>query len=69
MFVYIINIYFDIYIYLVTADVVCLYPSIPHNADLEALKAVLDKRENHSIPTEKLVKMAEFVLKNNFFWI
>ena len=46
---------------------VCLYPSIPHNADLEALKAVLDKRENHSIPTEKLVKMAEFVLKNNFF--
>ena len=67
MFVYIINIYFDIYIYLVTADVVCLYPSIPHNADLEALKTVLDKRENHSIPTEKLVKMAEFVLKNNFF--
>ena len=51
----------------VTADVVGLYPSIPHNAGLEALKTVLDKRENHSIPTEKLVKMAEFVLKNNFF--
>ena len=32
-----------------------------------ALKTVLDKRENHSIPTENLVKMAEFVLKNNFF--
>ena len=44
-----------------------LYPSIPHNAGLEALKTVLDKRENHSIPTEKLVKMAEFVLKNIFF--
>ena len=56
------------YIYLVTADVVCLYPSIPHNADLEALKTALDKGENHSIRTEKLVKMAEFVvLKNNFF--
>ena len=52
---------------LVTADVVGLYPSIPHNAGLEALKTVLDKRENHSIPTEKLVKMAEFVLKNSFF--
>ena len=39
---------------LVTADVVGLYPSIPHNAGLEALKTVLDKRENHSIPTEKL---------------
>ena len=28
---------------LVTADVVALYPSIPHNAGLEALKTVLDK--------------------------
>ena len=28
---------------LVTADVVGLYPSIPHNAGLEALKTVLDE--------------------------
>ena len=32
---------------LFTADVVGLYPSIPHNAGLEALTTVLDKRENH----------------------
>ena len=44
-----------------------LYLSIPHNSGLEALKTILDKRENHSILTEKHVKMAEFVLKNNFF--
>ena len=30
---------------LVTADVVGLYPSIPHEAGLEALKKALDERE------------------------
>ena len=30
---------------LVTADVVGLYPSIPHQAGLEALKKALDERE------------------------
>ena len=30
---------------LVTADVVSLYPSIPHQAGLEALKKALDERE------------------------
>ena len=52
---------------LVTADVVDLYPSIPHNIGLRALKEVLDKREQKKIPTEDLVQMADFVLKNNFF--
>ena len=52
---------------LVTADVVGLYPSIPHQADLEALKEALDKRKTHKVPTGKLVKMAEIVLKNNYF--
>ena len=51
---------------LVTADVVGLYPSIPHKAGLQALKNALEKREQKHIPTEKLINMAEFVLKNNF---
>ena len=49
---------------LVTADVVSLYPSIPHQSGLEALKKALDARENKFISTDDLVKMAEFVLKN-----
>ena len=52
---------------LVTADVVGLYPSIPHEAGLKALKEALDKRENRNIATNDLVRMAEFVLKNNYF--
>ena len=52
---------------LVTADVVVLYPSIPHNEHLEVLKKQLDNFYEKSIPTEDLVKMAEFVLKNNYF--
>ena len=34
---------------------------------LRALKEVLDRREEKKISTEDLVKMAEFVLKNNYF--
>ena len=33
---------------LVTADVLGLYPSIPHEAGLKALREVLDKRENNN---------------------
>ena len=52
---------------LVTADVVGLYPSIPHKEGLEALKATLQKRVNPKVPTKILVDMAEFVLSNNYF--
>ena len=52
---------------LVTADVVGLYPSIPHNAGIKALKDTLDCRQNKKIPTDILLKMAEFVLPNNYF--
>ena len=52
---------------LVTADVVGLYPSIPHQAGLIALKEALDKSLLKKIPTDDLIKMAEFVLSNNFF--
>ena len=44
---------------LVTADVVGLYPSIPHNAGLNTLNEALDCRQNKKIPT--------FVLTNNCF--
>ena len=52
---------------LVMADVVDLYPSIPHEAGLKALREVLDNREEHTVPTSKLTKMTDFVLKNNYF--
>ena len=52
---------------LVTADAVGLYPSIPYNEGLEVLKKQLHNFSEKSIPTEDLVKMAEFVLKNNYF--
>ena len=51
--------------FLVTVDVVGLYLSIPHDEGLEVLRKQLN--DNKSIPTEDLVKMAEFVLKNNYF--
>ena len=52
---------------LVTADVVGLYPSIPHNAGLETLRRRLNERETSEIPTNDIVQTAEFVLKNIFF--
>ena len=52
---------------LVTANVVGLYPSIPHQAGLKAFKETLKKRDIKNIPTENLVKMAKFVLNNNIF--
>ena len=40
-----------------------LWGSIPY----EAFREALDKQGKKSIPIEDLVKMAEFLLKNNFF--
>ena len=51
--------------FLVTADVVGLY--IPQDEGLEVLRKQLNVFDNKSVPTEGLVKMAEFVLKNNYF--
>ena len=31
------------------------------------MREALDKRDEKTIPTEELLKMAEFVLKNNYF--
>ena len=52
---------------LVTANVVGLYPSIPHDAGLQALFERLEERADKKIPSTNLVEMAEFILKNNFF--
>ena len=52
---------------LVTAEVVGLYPSIPYQPGLIALKEGLGKRFLKKIPTDDLIKMADFVLSNNFF--
>ena len=52
---------------LVTADVVGLHPSIPHDAGLKALYEKLEERSDKKVPSADLVEMAEFVLKNNFF--
>ena len=43
--------------FLVTAVVVGLYPSIPHDEGLEVLRKQLNAFDNKSIPTEDLVKM------------
>ena len=55
------------YSILVTADVVGLYPSIPHEAGLKALKKALNNRTNKKVSTDDLIKMAKFVLKKNYF--
>ena len=52
---------------LFTADIVGLYPSIPHEIGLKALKEALEKRESIQISTSDLVKMAKFLLQNNHF--
>ena len=52
---------------LVTADGVGLYPGMPHEVGLRALREALDKRDKKTIPTEELLTMAEFMLKSNYF--
>ena len=52
---------------LVTPDTVGLYPSIPNQDELEALSVKLDQQEDKKIPSEGLVEMVRFVLKNNYF--
>ena len=52
---------------LVAADVVGLYPNIPHQAGLKSLKEAPEERDIKKIPTEDLLKIVEFVLNNNIF--
>ena len=48
-------------------DVVGLYPNIPHEEGLEALRRALDGLENKSVSTESLSELVQVVLKNNCF--
>ena len=43
------------------------YPSIQHDEDLKVLRNQNDKFIDKTVPTEDIIKMAEFVLKNNLF--
>ena len=52
---------------LVTADVVGLYPNIPHNAGLKVLTNMLEAKEHKAVSIDDLVKMACFILENNCF--
>ena len=52
---------------LCTIDVVGLYPNIPHDEGLEAIRKRLDQRQDKKISTDSLVELAECVLKNNHF--
>ena len=52
---------------LVIADVVGLCPSIPHDGGLEVLRKQFDKLKEKIVPTEGIIKMVGFVLKNNPF--
>ena len=50
---------------LVTADLIGIYPSISHGDGLETLRKRLNKKCSPKVPTEDIVQMADFVLKNN----
>ena len=53
-------------IILCTVDVVGLYPNIPHEEGLSALRKRLDNRMEKYISSDTLCDLAEVVLKNNF---
>ena len=52
---------------LVTTHVVGLYLSIPHELGLKALEEALEKGQSNQITADDLVKLAKFVLQNNYF--
>ena len=53
---------------LVKAYAMSLYPSIPHETGLKTLRKRLNEPAASKIPTEDILQMLEYVLKNlNFF--
>ena len=54
-------------IILCAIDVVGLYPNIPHDEGLMALRKSIESAENKAISTGSLMDLAECVLKNNIF--
>ena len=53
--------------FLVTVDVVALYPSILHDTELKVLYKKLEERSYKKVPSADLVDMAAFPVKTNFF--
>ena len=51
---------------LVIAYFVGFYPSIPHESGLNAIKEALENRARKSVPTSHILKVLEFVIKNNY---
>ena len=54
-------------IILCTIDVAGLYPNIPRDEGLIALRKSLESSEDKTISTDSLMDLAECVLKNNIF--
>ena len=52
---------------LVSFHVVGIYPHTPHDEGLQIMKKYLDKREDQSVTSKNLYKLAEIVLKHNYF--
>ena len=52
---------------LVTFDVENLHHHIPHKEGLETMKRYLDKREDESVLSDSLYKLAKIILKHNHF--
>ena len=48
-------------------DVVGLYPNIPHEDDLSALRKRLEIQEEKYVSADTIIDLAEVVLKNNLF--
>ena len=48
-------------------DVVRLYPNIPLDEELPALRKRSDERDEKEVSADTLVELAELVLKNNIF--
>jgi hypothetical protein len=53
--------------FLVTLDVVALYPSIPHQDGLAALRSFLSDSRFDSKFVDAIVELSKFVLEHNFF--
>ena len=51
---------------IITAGMVGLYPSIPHTEGLEVLRKQYGKFLHNKVPTEDIIKMADFALKKGF---
>ena len=54
-------------IILCTMDAVELYPNIPHDEGLSALRKQLESHKEQFISTDTIIDLAEAVLKNNIF--